>query len=123
MNSMIFKNLDAPKEENINQIQLYLHFFKIPKGILLYVNKDTQGLKEFLINYDRKRAENLMEELVNLKKKIDLNIIPDRIPTWPQDWQCQYCQFREICSLAGKGEINWTVFKEKIIEAPAKIKG
>jgi len=116
MNSMIFKNLDAPKEENINQIQLYLHFFKIPKGILLYVNKDTQGLKEFLINYDRKRAENLLEELVNLKKKIDLNVIPDRIPTWPQDWQCQYCQFREICSLAGKGEINWTVFKEKINE-------
>jgi len=116
MNSMIFKNLDAPKEENINQIQLYLHFFKIPKGILLYVNKDTQGLKEFLINYDRKRAENLLEELVNLKKKIDLNIIPDRIPTWPNDWQCQYCQFREICSLAGKGEINWTVFKEKINE-------
>ncbi len=31
MNSMIFKNLAEPKEENINQLQLYLHFFKIPK--------------------------------------------------------------------------------------------
>src|SRR3989339_429428 len=39
MNSMIFKGLKAPKEENVNQLQLYLHYFKIPKGMLLYVNK------------------------------------------------------------------------------------
>src|SRR4030042_4317080 len=28
MNSMIFRGLTQPKEENVNQIQLYLHFFK-----------------------------------------------------------------------------------------------
>ena len=117
MNSMIFKKLEEAKEENINQLQLYLHFFKVPKGILLYVNKDNQELKEFLINYDRKRAEALLADLVNLKTKIDSEVIPDRIPTWPDDWQCRYCQFREICSLAGKDEINWLTFKEKI--APA----
>jgi len=48
MNSMIFAKLTEAKEENINQIQLYLHYFKIPKGILLYVNKNTLELKEFL---------------------------------------------------------------------------
>lgn len=26
MNSLVFRNLEAPKEENVNQIQLYLHF-------------------------------------------------------------------------------------------------
>ncbi|PIR71814.1 MAG: hypothetical protein CO145_00005, partial [Candidatus Nealsonbacteria bacterium CG_4_9_14_3_um_filter_37_13] len=35
MNSMVFKNLQEAKAENVNQLQLYLHFFKIPKGILL----------------------------------------------------------------------------------------
>jgi len=53
MNSMIFKSLEQPKEENIDQIQLYLHYFKVPKGILLYVNKDTQELKEFSVSYDK----------------------------------------------------------------------
>ena len=114
MNSMIFKNLDEPKEENINQLQLYLHFFKIPKGILLYVDKDKQLLKEFVINYNKALAQSLLVELADLKTKISSAIVPDRIPTWPSDWQCQYCQFKEICSLAGEGEIDWEDFKKKM---------
>lgn len=113
INSMFFKNLEQPKEENINQIQFYLHFFKIQKGILLYVNKDTQELKEFLVEYDSKKVELLLTELLNLKTKIDSNIIPSRIPNWPKDWQCQYCQFRGICSMAGSNEISWLDFKAK----------
>jgi len=114
INSMVFKNLLEPKEENINQIQLYLHFFKAKKGILLYVNKDTQELKEFLINYDPKRAMTLLDELRDLKLKIDSNIIPRRIIDWPTNWQCQYCQFKEICKITGPEEIDWIKFQEKI---------
>ncbi len=114
MNSMVFKNLDQAKEENINQLQLYLHFFKIPKGILLYVNKDTQALKEFVINYNPSITKNLLEDLTDLKTKIDSNIIPPRIPTYPEGWQCTYCAFREICAIANGGEVNWEEFKKKI---------
>src|SRR4030042_4195520 len=57
MNSYKFKTLEAPPEENINQIQLYLHYFGIPKGILLYVDKNTLALKEFLINYNPGQAQ------------------------------------------------------------------
>jgi CRISPR/Cas system-associated exonuclease Cas4 (RecB family) len=114
MNSMVFKKLDSPKEENINQLQLYLHFFKVSKGILLYVNKDTQELKEFFINYDRAWAETLLKDLTDLKEKIDSDIIPDRLQSWPKNWQCTYCQFKEICRMAGKGEVSWDDFKEKI---------
>lgn len=114
MNSLVFRNLEAPKEENVNQIQLYLHFFKIPRGILLYINKDTLELKEFLVHYDSALAKKLLDGLAILKEKINSNTIPARIPTFPQDWQCQYCQFLEICKMAGKGELSWELFKEKI---------
>lgn len=114
MNSMIFKGLEQPKEENIDQIQLYLHYFKVPKGILLYVNKDTQELKEFSVNYDKRRVNYLLKDLQDLKTKIDSNIIPDRIPIYPKGWQCQYCQFKETCGMTGAGEINWKKFKERI---------
>ncbi|HUW71611.1 MAG TPA: PD-(D/E)XK nuclease family protein [Candidatus Humimicrobiaceae bacterium] len=114
MNSMIFKNLSAAKEENINQIQLYLHFFKIPKGILLYINKDTLELKEFIINYNSTLAQALLKDLSVLKNKLDTNVVPQRIPDYPENWQCKYCQFKEICSMAGDGEINWDNFKNKI---------
>lgn len=114
MNSMIFKNLNAAKEENVNQLQLYLHFFKIPKGILLYINKDTLELKEFIINYNSTLAQALLQDLSALKNKLDRNIIPQRLPDYPESWQCQYCQFKEICSAAGDGELNWNDFKKKI---------
>jgi len=114
MNSMIFKNLTEPKEDNVNQIQLYLHFFKIPKGILLYINKDTLELKEFLVEYNPVIAKKLLFELTELKKKIDKNVIPERLPDYPKNWQCQYCQFKEICSKAGSGDIDWEDFKNKI---------
>jgi len=114
MNSVIFKNLFQPKEDNVNQIQLYLHFFKIPRGILLYVNKDTLELKEFIVNYNANIAKQLLTDLNQLKKKIDTNIIPKRIPDYPKNWQCQYCQFKDICQMAGPDEIDWDSFKKSI---------
>lgn len=116
MNSMIFQKLEAAKEENINQIQLYLHFFKIPKGILLYINKNTSQLKEFVINYDPVLCQKLLKDLAILKTKIEGNIIPLPLPDYPEPWQCKYCQFKEICQMAGENEVNWEDFKKKIQE-------
>ena len=117
INGQIFKSLAEPKEEHINQIQLYLHFFKQKKGILLYVNKDTQDLKEFFIDYNPQIAQSLLKELNDLKVKIDKNIVPPRIPVWPENWQCRYCQFKEICLTAGEGNVSWESFKKKVDEA------
>jgi CRISPR/Cas system-associated exonuclease Cas4 (RecB family) len=114
MNSMIFRNLEEAKEDNINQLQLYLHYFKIPRGILLYVNKDNLELKEFLINYNPDLIQSILKDLNELKAKIDKNIIPSRLPDYPQNWQCQYCPFREICAMALAGEMDWNDFKRKI---------
>jgi len=121
MNSMVFKNLAEAKEDNLNQIQLYLHFFKIPKGILLYVNKDTLELKEFLVEYNPTVAQKLLKDLSELKTKIDSNIVPDRIPEYPENWQCQYCQFKEICATAGSSNIKWEEFKKKIETQGSKL--
>lgn len=116
MNSMIFRSLARPKEENVNQLQLYLHFFEISKGILLYVSKDTQDLKEFSVDYDKKRAQSLLNDLSEIKTKIDSDIIPLRISSYPSDWQCRYCQYKDICKIAGNEKIKWKQLKEKIIE-------
>ncbi len=114
MNSMIFDKLTEPKEENVNQLQLYLHYFKVPKGILLYVNKNSLELKEFVVDYDKKRALALIDNLNEIKEKIDSDIMPARIPDYPENWQCRYCQFREVCDTAGEGEVKWNNFKSKI---------
>lgn len=114
MNSMVFKKLTAPKEENIYQLQLYLHFFKIKKGILLYIDKDQQQIKEFVINYDPALVSQLLLGFEQLKSKVEKDIVPVALFEYPTNWQCSYCQFRTICDMAGKQELSWTDFKSRI---------
>ncbi len=114
MNSMVFNRMTAPKEENVYQLQLYMHFFKIDKGILLYIDKDKQELKEFIVHYDPQLVENLLAKLEDLRKKIESETVPPVLPDYPDNWQCNYCQFRAICDIAGREELSWLKFKKKI---------
>jgi len=114
INSMVFRNLAEPKVENIYQLQLYLHYFNIKKGILLYIDKDQQDIKEFVVDYDKDLAQSLLASFTDLKSKIESNIIPSRLAGYPVDWQCRYCQFKEICGMGENGEMSWENFKKKI---------
>ncbi|MDI6603045.1 MAG: PD-(D/E)XK nuclease family protein [Patescibacteria group bacterium] len=111
---MNLTKMERPMPEHYEQVQLYLHFFKIKKGILLYVNKDTQELKDFVFDYDGYLIEKLLKRFENLKLKIESNIIPNRLSDYPINWQCQNCEYREICDIVSAGEINWDDFKKKI---------
>ena len=71
-------------------------------------------LKEFILPYDKARASKLLRTLTDLKRKIDSNIIPQRLPDYPLNWQCRYCSFIEVCRLTGEGSIDWERFKKKI---------
>ena len=114
INSMAFRKLASPKEENVYQIQLYLHYFKIKKGILLYIDKDRQEIKEFVVIYNPALVEQLLYGFEQLKNKISNNMLPVALFDYPKNWQCVYCQYRQICEMAGKTEISWDDFKEKI---------
>ncbi|HJN62114.1 MAG TPA: Dna2/Cas4 domain-containing protein [Candidatus Parcubacteria bacterium] len=114
MNSMIFRGLKEPKEENIFQLQLYLHYFNIKKGILLYIDKDQQNIKEFIVNYDSKLVQSLLSDFKDLKGKIDSDTIPGRLSEYPKNWQCRYCQFEDACLMTGDIEVNWENLKAKI---------
>ena len=118
MNSMMFQKMTEPKKDNVDQLQFYLHYFKIPKGILLYVDKDKLKLKEFLVDYNKERTENLLKGLLHLKKQIGSNIVPARLLTYPAKWPCDYCEFREICDIAEEGEMKWEDLKNKIRTMP-----
>ncbi|MCX6759941.1 MAG: hypothetical protein NTW46_01190 [Candidatus Nealsonbacteria bacterium] len=112
---MVFRSMLEAKPENIDQLQLYLHYFEIPKGILLYVNKDNLDLKEYIFDYDKNRAEFLLEGLSNLREKIDSNILPKRIQGYPDDWQCRFCGYKEICDKADSSEMAWNEFKDRVL--------
>jgi len=109
-----FQALKEPKLDHQNQLQLYLHFFQIAKGILLYVDKDTQALKEFPLNYDQGLCQSLLEDLSVLRQEIDKNLIPARLSHWPSNSQCRYCPYKDICSMIESEPVYWDKFKERI---------
>ena len=103
-----FKSLEKPKPEHTKQIQLYLHYFKIPQGILLYENKDTQELKEFQITYDPALVEKLLESFKILREEIKTSaipLIPPELKDWPK-WPCQYCEYKELCQRVEKSKLK-----------------
>jgi len=100
INSMIFRKMAEPKEENVYQIQLYLHFFNIKKGILLYIDKDQQEMKEFFIDYDEALCKSLLDKFYVLKDQVEKDVLPERLADYPRNWQCSYCQFKDVCKLA-----------------------
>jgi CRISPR/Cas system-associated exonuclease Cas4 (RecB family) len=95
VNSMKFKK-DFPDADHVKQLQSYLFFFKIKKGILLYENKDNQELKEFIIEYDEKIVKEIFAFFNDLKVKVEKSIIPG-IPEGLEDWRCEYCPYLESC--------------------------
>ena len=104
VNSNRFKK-GEPDPDHIKQLQLYLHFFKIKKGILLYENKDNQDLKEFLVEYDAGLAEKLLSVFSSLKELIDKNILP-MVPEDIEEWRCGYCPYAEACTGACESAQN-----------------
>ena len=70
MNDRRFKKLKKFCDRNTYwQLQLYLHFLKIDRGIILVENKNDQRLKQFSIKRKERTARYLIAYFSKLKKK------------------------------------------------------
>lgn len=89
----------APRRDHYLQLQLYLHYFQIPQGIILAENKATQELREFLVELDRVEVSRVLSEFEKLRELIfvrsELPPLPDK-SDWEFD-QCKYCPFVDFC--------------------------
>ena len=65
-------------------------------------------------NYDNKLVKVILKRFEELKAKIEADIIPARLEDYPDNWQCNNCEYREICMMANGGEVKWNDFKKKI---------
>lgn len=112
------------KLEHILQLMLYMIFEGVENGVLLYIGRDNGFIVEH--HYNLKDLQNSMyltelihrlNKLIELKENINNNIIPDREyeirmkkigndisekftkdkVNHKTDWQCSYCQYRDLC--------------------------
>lgn len=97
INHFQFERLNSrPLEEHIQQINLYMFYRDIDKGVIIYKNKNTAALKEFVV----KKDDEIVQELLAKFERIDSCVKTGNLPKRPyhrDDWHCQYCQFQKIC--------------------------
>ncbi len=93
-----FQRLTKAATEHVKQLQLYLYYFNINKGIILVENKNTQELKEFIIEKDIVLINKILTDFEILKTQIANNEMPAKPLNLP-GWKCNYCSYKDVCPL------------------------
>jgi hypothetical protein len=115
---------DEPKIDDVVQMVLYMLFENVAHGVLLYIGRDSAFIEEYAIHaedYQYKKALNAITEKVKelkiLEGQIKNGVMPgqdcqlamkntngvisekfqkDKVMR-TSDWQCQYCQWHDLC--------------------------
>jgi hypothetical protein len=90
----------APKEDNIAQMQLYMHSDwgrknNIESAMLIYFNKNTSDIKVVEIPYDAILAQNLLERLQSVFEYYKREELPPREYLPGVDWQGDYSAYKD----------------------------
>lgn len=91
-----FISLKEPKREHVYQLQLYLFFFNIKKGFLLYESKDNQNLIQFEMKLNINTVKRALKSILKIEEYIKNNEVPPR-DFLKNSWQCKSCPYRDHC--------------------------
>lgn len=58
-----FFDLNGPHEDHLDQVHIYMFLTDIKKAIVLYENKNTQGIKEYTVDFDQKRMDDIFNRI------------------------------------------------------------
>lgn len=86
-----------PKPEHIAQANLYMHFTKIPKALLLYENKNNQELCEHVLNFDKKIVDNVFAGFKKIWSCVQQLQLPDKEGESPTSFPCSFCGYARVC--------------------------
>lgn len=73
-----FNKLEKPTKEHELQLQLYLYYTKLYKGLLFYECKDNQNIRCFEVSLDKKRVEDELLRLKKLKEDFNMNDVTSK---------------------------------------------
>lgn len=100
----LWKGIEKPFPDHVNQGQLYLHICKIMgldfnKIVFLYESKFSQGAKEFVVDYDPSHTDELFESARLIKRAIHGLTDP---PACPHDG-CNDCEGKDYGTTLPEG--------------------
>lgn len=102
MNSFQFKKLEEALTKHVIQISIYMYITGIKCAKLIYENKDSQDIKEFLVKFDQSLMEVEVARAIDLKNlvqsaTIDNWVLPERAYADNDNYECGYCKYKADC--------------------------
>ena len=99
INSRGFGGLREVKDAHKKQIHAYMKALRLKAAVVIYINKDTCELREFVIRFDQLFYEQEVAARIQFyfacKKSMTL---PPKEGESLYRMPCSYCSFRKICS-------------------------
>ena len=65
---------------------------KITQMYFLYENKNTQDLKEYVVNWDEEYVKSILEQLVSINNHVSSEKLPER-PEEAKNKSCSFCRY------------------------------
>ncbi len=88
----LFETLDAPSEEYLDQVHLYMYLTKIPRAIVFYENKNNQEILEFQIELDQKRLDSLIAKIRMIQDYVLKYEVEAKLPPKCRSKYCEGCR-------------------------------
>lgn len=87
------------KEEHVFQAATYLVCSGKDKAVILYENKNTQDVKEFIVKRDDALDEKIIKRALQLQNKTGDEELFDPLPDCvnKKGWRYDYCPFKDRC--------------------------
>ena len=81
------------------QLQLYMHATGIHNGIVLYVDKGNLQSKQYMVGYDEKQIEQIMQRFSQLNQLLSSKLLPidEAKRDEKKKWLCRYCEYSDKC--------------------------
>jgi CRISPR-associated exonuclease Cas4 len=87
------------QSHHILQLQPYLRALQLKHGHIVYVEKNTLQVKVFEVPYDKEIFLKVVARAKHLGNYLKLNKLPEPEGKIIKDWQCGYCDYKEMCDL------------------------
>lgn len=95
---------DAPRPENIMQLQFYMYATRVWDGALVYIQKDNLQTRTFHIRCRKETAHKILDRFENLHKSLAEDKMPEAEAKFnsKMQWACGYCDWSDECEKAGR---------------------
>lgn len=93
INTDEFKSMSKPKEEHVVQSVVYMGCLDIPVFLILYYDKNTSSMAEYLVKFDPKLWAAIVAK-INYVRECTTN---DQEPPQEPGFHCRTCRYAYVC--------------------------